>query len=668
MKHIFIYLFVTVYTFSFVTNINAQPVIVGTTTFDLQTKGVPSKLILAYPDGKVSTLWTGSHSPSYVAVDRGSYFNSYNGVSWGAFPIIREESTRSGYGNLINLGSYEIILSHDPANFDVNVLKNSAIGSNVFTPTAGNDVAKALYPSVACPEATDDIYVVGISNNTPQGLFFSRSFDGGNTWNILNYTLPGLDAAAGFDDLETNCAKIEVHGNDVYVLYGSYFHDLVLLHSPMQGNIGTWTKTVLLDFPIDNYSGKLGEKSDITGDGIGDKIITSDKRHTMIIGDDGTVHVWTGKAKLIDTDTAEGYNYFPESSGIFYWNSATGILKTINTLIDWDNTDGLNKPYEGIGAGTRLYDSLAFTSMVTAAIDDITNNIYLVYAMPIEYSDIYDDPNNSSAESFRDLFGIFSTDNGNTWSTPVNLTNSALLHTENIYPNAYQRIVNNKMHILWMQDGDPGGYHDQLSDPVHTNNIVYEAFDFADFGDTTPVCDIITPPAGLFAAPIGTTNAKLNWIAVPSAFQYHVQYFNVATPDIKLKKKSFTNSVNISGLTPGATYNFKVKTICPGGLMSPFSPSAFFTTLLREGSAEVQSLIFPNPANGVFTISASGLTDQPTTITIVNALGAVVYEQTFATDNKTLTTSIDISEQAAGLYFIQIVSGNVKDTGNLIIE
>ena len=46
----------------------------------------------------------------------------------------------------------------------------------------------------------------------------------------------------------------------------------------------------------------------------------------------------------------------------------------------------------------------------------------------------------------------------------------------------------------------------------------------------------------------------------------------------------------------------------------------------------------------------------------------MIFERNYATANSELEATIDLSSQAAGLYFIQIVSGNVKDTGNLIIE
>ena len=648
-------------------NLFAQSVTVGTTTYGLQSNGPTRNLITVYNDGKISTAWTGSTTLDGSYLDRGTFFNHFNGVSWGAAPTTREETVRTGFGEIVNIGTKEVLISHNGTTLEV--FRNGAIGSSTFTETTGSNLIVGLWPSVYCPEGTDDIYVVCANASvSPTAINFSRSMDGGDTWAVLNSPLPFLTSAQGFGSLTGNSTQMVVVGNDVYVLYGTEYTDVVLLHSPTKGNAGTWTSTQVIDFPIDNYTGAVGQISDYNGDFIADTINTNDGYYEMIVSSDGTVHVWTGAYRLLDVDPlTSGWTYFPLVAGIYYWNSATATTSLLNFFFDTNNVDGFNDPFLGLGAATGGYLGVNLTSMSTVAYDATNDRMFLMYSMPIENTDLFGDPYNPYAQSFRDLFGVYSDDNGLTWSTPVNLTNNAIVQKENVFPSAYHKVVNGKIHLLWQEDNLPGTAFDAVNpDPITINNIKYQAFTPEDFG--VPVCDIINPPTGLFASPIGMTNAKLNWNIVPLAYQYQVQYFNTATPATKLKKKSFTNSVNISGLTPGATYNYKVKTICPGGLMSPFSPSAFFTTLLREGSAEVQSLIFPNPANGVFTISASGLTDQPTTITIVNALGAVVYEQTFATDNKTLTTSIDISEQAAGLYFIQIVSGNVKDTGNLIIE
>jgi|JI9StandDraft_1071089.scaffolds.fasta_scaffold10694_3 hypothetical protein len=645
----------------------AQPVAIGTTTYDLQTNSSSRNVIRVYPDGKVSAAWIGSFDLATAYADRGTFYNSFNGVSWGPTPIGKEETVRSGFGELLTVGSKEVIISHS-GDSRLQIFKNASIGSSTFIETAGSDQIIGYWPNTFCPEGTDDIYVVNPNESNPTAINFSRSMDGGNSWTVLNAPLPFLNAAEGIR-LAANSTQIAVFGNDVYVLYGMHASDLVLLHSPMKGNPGTWTKQTLMDFPINNFNGALGQSTDYDGDGDFDTILTHDGYLNMILTDDGVLHFWIGVMRLLDDKPdVEGYNYFPLTSGIWYWNSITETMQIIDPIFDSNNDDGLNDPFAGIGKNRHMYGTVGFTSMVAGAYDELKNRLYTVFAMPIEYSDYFGDPTIPEASSFRDFFGIYSDDNGITWSDPVPLTSTALSFGENAYPMAFPKIVNDKMHIVWEYDNVPGSTFYETSDPPHTNTIKYQAFSPSDFGDTTPVCDIITPPTGLFASPIGTTTVGLHWDAVPLAEKYQVQYNDILTPAIKLKKKSFVNAVNLTGLTPGTTYAWKVKTICPGGLMSPFSPAASFTTLLREGSLAVESIIFPNPTNGVFAIASEGLPNSTATITVINVLGDVIFERNYATANSELEATIDLSSQAAGLYFIQIVSGNVKDTGNLIIE
>ena len=644
----------------------AQPVAIGTTTYDLQTNNSSRNVIRAYPDGKVSAAWIGSFDLSTFP-DRGTFYNSFNGVSWGPAPATREETVRTGFGELLTIGSKEIIISHDGSN-KLQVFKNTAIGSSSFTETPGSDQIIGLWPNTFCPEGTDDIYVVNPNASTPTAINFSRSMDGGNTWAVLNAPLPFLNAAEGIR-LTANATQIEVFENDVYILYGMHVSDLVLLHSPMKGNPGTWTKQTLIDFPINNFTGAIGQSTDYDGDGDFDTILTHDGYLNMIVTDDGILHFWTGVMRVVDTrPEVEGYNYFPLTSGMWYWNSIADTMRIIDPIFDANNDDGLNDPFAGIGKNRDWYGILGFTSMAAGAYDELNNRLYTVFAMPIEYSDYFDDPTISEASSFRDFFGIYSDDNGITWSDPVALTNTALSFGENAFPMAFPKIVNGKMHVVWEYDNDPGTSFDDYGQPPHTNTIKYQAFSAADFGDTTPVCDIITPPVGLYASPVGTTTAVLHWDAIPLAEKYQVQYFNVATPGTKLKKKSFTNSVNITGLTPGATYNFKVKTICPGGFMSPFSPASFFTTLFREGDAAVHIIMYPNPTSAQVTIVADKWSGEKVEINVINSMGQPVLNQNLVLEENNGEIVVDVHNLPKGFYIVEIQHGNTKDSGKLFIE
>ncbi len=663
MKTFFLILFS-----SFATILFAQSTIIGTTTYDLQTNACSRNRIQVYDDGSISAIWTGGTSFGGSWPERGMFYNHFNGVSWNPAPTSRIETVRTGFGELMKVMDHEVVLAHDGTNLQL--FANAIIGGTTWTELPGSEQITGIWAVTDCPSGTDDIYVIcpDITNTTQ--ILFSRSDNGGNSWTVLESPLPFLTEANGFDALTAEVYQIQVKGSHVYIIYGSSWSDLVLLHSPSKGNPGTWSQMIINDFPIDNYDGELGEDSDYDGDGDFDTINTIDGFNEMILTNSGVIHFFSANYMLLDDNpTTEGWSYFPRTSGLLYWNSTMTEPTNIDLLIDWNNVDGLNDPFAGIGTDLGMYDGVSFTSMVGAAIDEATGYIYLVYAMPIEYTDWFGDPTVSEAQSFRDLFGVYSADNGATWSAPINLTNTAELHQENVFPMVYDKAIDGKVHVIWMQDEEPGTSLDVNDfDPIGINNIRYEAFDGADFG-IEPPCNFTEGPTGLFAEPIAATSVQLHWDAVPGADKYQVLVYQVSDPAIKFKKKPATNMANILGLTPETDYAFKIKTICPGGIFSPYSATSFFTTgPLREGEINNSIIVYPNPSNGNFTIQLPDILNTNVEIKVMDAVGKIILVKNVMTTLEDQEEKIDIAGVSSGIYYFQVMYNGVVNTGKVVIE
>ena len=480
----------------------AQSTIVGTTTYDLQTNGGNKSRLLVHDDGTISTMWTGSTSPLTTFSDRGMFFNSYDGAAWGAFPAARIEPVRTGFGDIVKVGDHEVMFSHDGTN--IRVYKNTELGGTTWSATAGTLDVTGLWPNAYCPEGTNDIYLVNANSGTPTQVYFSRSTDGGENWDVLEYVLPFLTTDEGFGTISGEAYQIAVYGDDVYVLYGASYTDLVLLHSDANGDPGTWTSEIIWDNPLENYTGAVGEDSDYDTDGDYDTILTTDGAYEMILTDDGTLHVFAGTMLILDDDpTTAGWSYFPSVGGILYWKTGVVGMFYLDVLIDWKNDDGLDDPYAGIGPAFGAYGGESFTTLPSGAYDPATGRIYLTYTMPVEYTDQFDDPTVASAESKNDIFGIYSDDDGDSWSFPVNLTYTAFADQENYFPMVYDRVVDGKVHILWQQDNDPGTAVDAVPDGVHTNNMRYAAWDETRFMPYAPNVDFtytLSPVGATFSA------------------------------------------------------------------------------------------------------------------------------------------------------------------------
>ena len=87
-------------------------------------------------------------------------------------------------------------------------------------------------------------------------------------------------------------------------------------------------------------------------------------------------------------------------------------------------------------------------------------------------------------------------------------------------------------------------------------------------------------PSWLYASNITHNSATLGWDAVPGAYSYSVQYRPSGGAWQDLNGGSVTNDwVNIWGLEPGTSYEWRVRTNCSNWTYSSWSYTSWFTTL-----------------------------------------------------------------------------------------
>lgn len=621
----------------------AQPVTIGTTTYDLQTNGANKSRLLVYDDGDVSALWTGSTSLAATFSDRGMFFNTRNAGTWGAFPTARIEGVRTGFGDIVRVGSYEVMLSHDGTN--IRVYRNTTLGGTSWTETAGSVDITGLWPNAYCPEGTNDIYVVNANTGTPTQIYFSRSTDGGENWEVLEYVLPFLTPDEGFGAISGESYQIAVYGSDVYVLYGSVYTDLVLLHSYANGDPGTWESEIIWDNPLENYTGAVGEDTDFDGDGNVDTILTTDGNYEMLMTDDGTLHVFSGAYLMLDDDpTTAGWSYFPTVGGILYWKTGLVGMYYLDLVIDWNNADGLDDPYAGIGSQFAAYGAESFTTLPTATWDEATGRIYLTFVMPVEYTDQNGDPTLPNSESKCDLFGSYSEDGGESWTLPVNLTYNAFAGKENYFPMAYDRMVDGKVHVIWQQDNNPGTAVDPApyTDPIHTNYIMYAAWDPARFDPYAPTVDFtytLTPAGPSF-------NAVFNNLSV-DAESYFWDFGDGATSTLEDPTHTYSEGVYNVCLTGYNVYGEsttcqEIIAVTPPTALFNFSgdPTVTFTDL---------SLNEPDTWFWDFDDGATSTETDPVHTFLFNGIYNVCLTVSNAGGSNTFCQNVVISSYAAPL-------------------
>lgn len=83
-------------------------------------------------------------------------------------------------------------------------------------------------------------------------------------------------------------------------------------------------------------------------------------------------------------------------------------------------------------------------------------------------------------------------------------------------------------------------------------------------------------PDGLSIGNLGHDKATLLWNAIPGA-SYEIAFKEVSSATW-IEFTTSTNFYEVNGLSPETSYEFKVKSICPNGSESDFSPTETFTT------------------------------------------------------------------------------------------
>ena len=90
---------------------------------------------------------------------------------------------------------------------------------------------------------------------------------------------------------------------------------------------------------------------------------------------------------------------------------------------------------------------------------------------------------------------------------------------------------------------------------------------------------------------------------------------------------------------------------------------------VRNATSIWQLEVFPNPADGHFTLQAQGLpAGEEMQMLIVNALGQVVGRETLPLQGESLSRSFDYAHLPAGLYTIQLTTGRQVALKKWVVE
>lgn len=80
--------------------------------------------------------------------------------------------------------------------------------------------------------------------------------------------------------------------------------------------------------------------------------------------------------------------------------------------------------------------------------------------------------------------------------------------------------------------------------------------------------------------------------------------------------------------------------------------------------------IYPNPSNGVFTVSLANMNSKKAELRIMNVIGNEIYHETITRENALLSTTVDLSRysKAKGLYYVKLETDNFSVVRRVIVK
>jgi hypothetical protein len=534
--------------------------VIGQTGYQLQTNASLCNRFIKSPDGTLSATWTFSTQQSSWT-DRGTGYNYFNGSSWGAAPTVRLENIRTGFTNIgITAGGAEVVVAHEASDLHISQrpVKGTGTWSNAAflgSPDVWSRLAVGGANGMTLHVISQTTGVGGAPFMGQDGaIAYSRSLDGGMTWDKLHTVIPEIDASSylGFGG---DSYSIDAKGDTIAIVAGGFDVDVVLIKSIDNGT--SWTKTIVKYFPIPLFD-EPNMLSDVDSDGIADTIQTNDASVHVLLDNQGMAHVWFGNMRMLNDDLTDGgVSYFPGTDGLMYWNENMGPSSaTVDApvmIAAAEDIDG-----DGILNVTDWGTYQVSLSSFPSAGVDAAGNLYVAYSSIYEGNAENGSP--GDGKSFRHTYVMRSNDNGVTWCPPQDVTDpgGVIDLTEGVY-GSMAKDVDGYVHLLVQQDNAVG--HGVSSGSTDFQNgsadMVYVKIPTADLACVTGIAENTAAMSSFELYPNPASSTTNLSFTVSSKGNVSIRVYNVTGQVVaELANQEFTSGkhnmeVNLAKLNAG---------------------------------------------------------------------------------------------------------------------
>jgi hypothetical protein len=382
-------------------------IVLDSSYFDWQANGSLGRRIWTNGDGSVHVTYLKSVDEEFE--DRGMHYYYSNELGENFVSHGNVGSFRNGYGSIASypsttpeIGAVAVISAHDYLTSTSSAFVDSAQGEGNFSVFAVDDSAEALWPK---PSVNSDGSITLIG--TYPGWINDVSY------NVGRVVSPGHNQGFsdgwrwfGFDwdhwksgDMQWPAVSSGENGR-VGVVVPDLAADVHLFESTdagrsFRGSIITTAVTDTLNLPQDI-------------DTLATIFLPWQNADIVYAGEEPHI-VWTALQGA--NDPRYGLLLYDYKSRILHWSPSTGI----DTVVVSHYQGALPSEPE-----TFIETSLNHTSIDWPQVG-ISPEGEVLYVVYVGFSPDDIDPLNN--KSFGDIMGVYSTDNGNSWSLPQNITN-----------------------------------------------------------------------------------------------------------------------------------------------------------------------------------------------------------------------------------------------------
>ena len=175
-------------------------------------------------------------------------------------------------------------------------------------------------------------------------------------------------------------------------------------------------------------------------------------------------------------------------------------------------------------------------------------------------------------------------------------------------------------------------------------------------------------PTGLTATNVENHTISIAWDANTGVNSWNIRYRD-ANGDWTIQTSS-TNSHTITGLEGLTTYVIQVQANCGDNGLSEWSNSITVqTTNVGIEDHLLNSIsLYPNPANDVVNVQCTMNNVQLESVEVIDVYGKVVRTVVGANNHSPMSTRINVSGLANGMYFVRVTTDEGVATKPFVVK